>query len=345
MKFITVMAVVLYCITTFGVAFNIVEPQSEVGHVAIVPGPQECISHELTTIANNDNSPDKQWGLSTIMAPQAWQITPAGSDVIVAVLDTGINQTHEALDGKVVSSINFTQSSTEDDLHGHGTHIAGIIAATADNTIGITGVAHDCSVMNVKVVEDDGSCDSSTVAKGIVWAADSGANIINLSLTFTEPSPTLENAIGYAWDKGVVIIAAAGNNYSSTPVYPAAYPNTIAVAATDKNDHLPRWSNHGDWVSLGAPGTDICSTLPNDNYGYRSGTSLATALVSGEAALLFTTAIDANSNGYINDEVRDRIESNCDGVETEGLGEGRINALKAARAVRTVYPVKRHPLY
>ncbi len=262
------------------------------------------------------------------MAPQAWEITSGGSAVLVAILDTGIDQTHEDLVDKVIANVNFTDSQTADDIHGHGTHIAGIIAATADDA-GITGLAYNSSLMNVKVAEDNGSVDPATVAKGIMWAVDNGANVVNISLTITKPSSTLENAVNYAWDKGAVIIAAAGNNFSSTPAYPAAYPNVIAVAATDKDDRLPRWSNRGDWVSLAAPGVDIYSTLPGDDYGYRSGTSQAAALVSGEAALLFTIATDTNGDGNINDEIRHAIETSFDEVEKDELTKGRINALKA----------------
>lgn len=282
----------------------------------------------VASIPSQPSSFDEQWGLSTIMAPQAWEITSGGSAVLVAILDTGIDQTHEDLVDKVIANVNFTDSPTADDVHGHGTHIAGIIAATADNA-GITGLAYNSSLMNVKVAEDDGSCDPATVAKGIMWAVDNGANVINISLTITKPSSTLENALNYAWDKGAVIIAAAGNNFSSTPAYPAAYPNVIAVAATDKDDRLPKWSNRGDWVSLAAPGVDIYSILPGDDYGYQSGTSQAAALVSGEAALLFTIAIDTNGDGNINDEIRHAIETSCDEVEKDELTKGRINALKA----------------
>ncbi len=126
-------------------------------------------------------------------------------------------------------------------------------------------------------------------------------------------------------------MAAAGNSYSSIPIYPAAFARVIAVTATNQDDRLPRWSNHGDWVSLSSPGVDIYSTLPDDNYGYQSGTSTAIALVSGEAALLFTAAADNNGNGYLNDEVCQRIESGCDWFQGEE-GKGRINLLKALTA-------------
>jgi len=281
----------------------------------------------VASIPSQPSSSDEQWGLSAIMAPQAWEITSGGSAVLVAILDTGIDQTHEDLVDKVIANVNFTDSPTTDDIHGHGTHIAGIIAATADDA-GITGLAYNSSLMNVKVAKDDGSVDPATVAKGIIWAVDNGANVVNISLTITKPSSILEDALNYAWDKGAVIIAAAGNNFSSTPVYPAAYPNVIAVAATDKDDRLPRWSNRGDWVSLAAPGVDIYSTLPGDDYGYRSGTSQAAALISGEAALLFTIAIDTNGDGNINDEIRHAIETSFDEVEKDELTRGRINTLK-----------------
>jgi len=276
-----------------------------------------------------DQSATKGWHLSKTMVPQAWQITAGESDILVAVLDTGIDRNHPDLRGKVVTSVNFTPSPTADDLNGHGTHIAGIIAAATDNTSGPRGVSYKCSLVNVKVADDNGWCNSDTVARGIIWAVDNGARVLNISLTITEPSPALEKAVNYAWSKGAVIVAAAGNDYSSSPRYPAAYANVIAVAATQPDDQLPPWSNHGDWVSLGSPGVDIYSTLPDKRHGYQSGTSTATAIVSGEAALLFGVATDDNGNGYINDEIRHRIETNCDWPELEEPATGRINVLKA----------------
>lgn len=304
-------------------------PSSDTGHVAFIPGEPGNASYELP-LAGDSSSPE-QWGLSVIMAPEAWQFTSGGSGVLVAVLDTGIDRSHKDLAGKMVASINLTPSPTAGDLFGHGTHVAGIIAA-ADDGDGITGLAYDCSLMNVKVAGDGGSCDPAVVARGIRWAVDNGASVINLSLTVAEPSSTLEDAVDYAWDKGAIVVAAAGNSLGSAPVYPAAYSNVIAVAATDREDRLPCWSSHGSWVSLGAPGAGIYSTLPGDSYGYKSGTSEAAALVSGEAALLFTVVTDTNGNGCLNDEVRSRIEASCDEVGANGLGKGRINVLRAATA-------------
>jgi len=153
-----------------------------VGYVADAP-----------TIVSNDTYFDKQWALTKIQAPDAWQITAGSQDILIAVLDTGIDPQHEDLADKVVGSMNFTDSPTTADLCGHGTHIAGTIAANANNSLGIAGVVPDCRLVNVKVVNDDGICDSSTVAKGIVWAANNGAKVINLSLTFNEPDKALED--------------------------------------------------------------------------------------------------------------------------------------------------------
>ena len=333
MKFITMKAILLCCIIGFSAIPNTAEYHPEVGYIATLSNQHRYISTELLAVANDVSSLPTEWHLTKIMAPQAWQITSGESDILIAILDTGIDQNHDDLIGKVVANINFTNSPTADDHNGHGTHIAGIVAATADNARGNSGVAYNSSLKNVKVADDGGWCDSATVAEGIIWAVDNGANVINISLTFNKPSLDLENAVNYAWDKGAVIVAAAGNNYNSTPVYPSAYSNVIAVAATDKDDQLPRWSNYGDWISIFAPGVDIYSTSPDNNYVYASGTSPAAAIVSGEAALLFAIAKDNNSNGYVNDEVRNSTENMSDLIEVNGLGKGRVNVLNAVKGM------------
>lgn len=270
-----------------------------------------------------------QWHLQKIMVDQAWEITAGSPNIIVAVLDSGIDTDHEELRGKVVGSVNFTTSRTTRDVYGHGTLIAGLIAASVENLKGATGVAYSSSLLNVKVADDAGYTEPIAVASGITWAADNGANIINLSVVLTKPSKIVEEAVKYAWDKGCIIVAASGNNSGLRPMYPAAYLNVISVAATDQNDRLPRWSNRGDWVTVSAPGVDIYSTLPDDKYAERSGTSFATALVSGEAALLYAIAQDMNDNGCINDEIRDAIQNKTDAI-LDISGKGRVNALKAA---------------
>jgi thermitase len=257
----------------------------------------------------NDPYADQQWALTEVQALTLWGISTGNRGILVAVLDTGIDTKHEDLKGKVVAEVNFTDSPTPYDIYGHGTHIAGIIAANSNNGIGITGVAPESRLMNVKVANDKRQCQASAVAHGIVWAVDKGAHVINISLQFAEPSAELENAVNYAWSQGAVIIAAAGNEGGQSPVYPAFYENCIAVAATSQDGSLAPLSNRGDWVDVAAPGFNIYSTLPNNSYGYKSGTSFAVAHISGLAALLFDVVRDTNGDNKINDEVRAAIES------------------------------------
>jgi len=248
----------------------------------------------------NDPYAGKQWYLNEVPVLPG---TPTDAEVIIAILDTGIDEKHEDLAGKVVGSINFSESKTVADINGHGSHVAGIIDAAVNNGIGIAGIAPKARLLNVKVADDNGMVWSSTVAKGIIWAVDKGAKVINMSLVTPTPSAALEQAIDYAWSKGVVLVAGAGNNIKSIPIYPASYPEVIAVAATDAEGSLWSKSNYGDWVDAYAPGVEIYSTLPGNKYGYMSGTSMATAYVTAVAALILTTATDANGDGLVNDEV------------------------------------------
>ena len=284
----------------------------------------------------DDPSLGSQWGMVKVEAPKAWDVTTGSSSINIAILDTGVDLDHPDLADKVVSNVNFSDSPTMDDVYGHGTHVAGIAAASTNNGIGVAGLGYDTTIMNVKVLRDNGSGFHSWIAAGIVWAVDNGAKIINLSLGGGDTSQTLEDAVDYAWSKGVVVVAAAGNNGNSYMMYPAAYPNCIAVAATNRYDALASWSNYGDWVDVAAPGTGIYSTIKGGGYDYMAGTSMASPHVAGLAALVFTTVCDTNGDGKLNDEVRSRIEATCDDVGLTGIGYGRINA---ARAVGDVVPV------
>jgi thermitase len=274
----------------------------------------------------NDPYVDKQWALGQIHIGELWRMTSGGSGIVVAVLDTGIDPAHEDLAGKVVAEANFTDSPTAADIYGHGTHVAGIIAAYSDNGLGVAGVAPECWLLNVKVANDGGRCGAAAVAKGIIWAVDNGASVINVSLELKNPSLLLEDAVNYAWEHGVIIIAAAGNGGSEEPVYPAAYEHVIAVAATGPDDTLAILSNYGEWVDLAAPGFDIYSTLVGGGYGYKTGTSFATPYVSGLAAILFAMLTDSNGNGRLNDEVEAALENGCQQVTTFKVGYGRVDA-------------------
>jgi thermitase len=275
-------------------------------------------SSPQATYSLDDSYVSERWGVSKIEAPQAWQITRGDQSVIVAVLDTGINKDNQDLADRVVAEVNFTNSPTSDDLYGHGTHMAGTIAA----------IAPECRLMNVKVADDMGKCDPSVVARGIMWAVDHGARVINLSLAMVG-SPELEEAVNYAWSQGAVLVAAAGNKGTSEPSYPAYYDDCLAVAGTNENNTLALLSSYGDWVDVAAPGFNIYSELPEHKYGYKTGTSAAGAHVSGVAALVFSVARDTNGDGVVNDEVRWAIENSCTAIAVDGVGHGLVNALEA----------------
>jgi thermitase len=280
----------------------------------------------------NDPGFANQWGIVKIQAPQAWDVTTGSSNISIAILDTGVDMNHPDLANKIISNINFSSSNTTDDVYGHGTAVAGIAAAITNNGIGVAGLGYSATIMNVKVLGDDGVGYWSWIAQGIIWAADNGAKVINLSLGGSSGSSTVESAINYAWNKGVVIVAAAGNYGNSAPCFPAYYTNCIAVAGTDSLDRLAGWSDYGDWVDVAAPGVNILSTYLssiNGGYNFMSGTSMASPHVAGLAALVFTVVNDSNGNGRLNDEVRARIQANCDDIGVSGIGSGLINAYKA----------------
>ncbi len=295
----------------------------------------------------------KQWGFNNtgqeilgvvglldadIDAPEAWELTLGG--VKVAILDTGIDQNHEDLSTQIVLNKDFTGSSTGyDDFYGHGTHVAGIVAAVTNNSIGAAGGCPHCQLINGKVLDDTGSGAYSWIANGIIWAADNGAKVINLSLGGSSKSRTLENAINYAWNKGAVVVAAAGNSGNPSKTYPAAYSRVIAVAATNNKDQKSSFSNYGSlWVDVAAPGENIFSTFPNhpfviqtkygrsQDYDFASGTSMAAPMTSGVVALVWSTPY-----GTSNSSVRARLELTADKIPGTGFywSAGRINAGRA----------------
>lgn len=279
-----------------------------------------------TFVPNDKYYNTYQWNMKIIDAPGAWFVTQGSSSVNIAILDTGIKSTHEDLVGKVVLKKNFTTSSTVEDKQGHGTHVAGIAAAVTNNGKGVAGVGFNSSLMNGKVLGDNGSGAWSWIASGIAWAADNGASAINMSLGGSSGSQTILDAVNYAWGKGVVIVAAAGNDGTDAPSYPGFYDNVIAVAATDKNDNLASFSNFGTWVDVAAPGVDILSSYIRYKppYVFMSGTSMASPHVAGLAGLLA-----ANNPTWTNANIRAAIESTTDKKGSYPIANGRINAHNA----------------
>jgi thermitase len=286
---------------------------------------------ELAFALDNPNDPlfASQWGLNNIEANGGWNITHGSPTVLVAIADTGIDSTHPDLESKVVAGVDCTNSCfpvTPQDGNGHGTHVAGIAAAATNNSIGIAGLSYDTKLLSVKVLSTSGSGYYSWIANGITWAADNGARVINLSLGGSISSTTLREAVQYAVSKGVVVVAAAGNNGSTRKLYPAYYPETISVAATDQNDNKAYFSTYGSWVDVAAPGINILSTVPGSSYANFSGTSMAAPFVSGLAALL----IGYHPNWTIT-QIRNQIENTADPILGTGFywKYGRINVCSA----------------
>lgn len=275
-----------------------------------------------------------------IKATAAWEETKGTEDVTIAVLDTGLDLNHPDLKNKLASSgrdfVNDDFDATDD--HGHGTHVAGIAAAETNNNEGVAGVAWDCKILPVKVLDEDGSGYYDWIIQGILWAVDNGAAVINLSLGGDAHAQSMRDAVKYAYDKGVVVVASAGNDAGAV-LYPAAYDSfVLAVAATDYNDERPDWSNFGAEVDVAAPGERIVGCVPTwyfgpntFPYGFGSGTSQAAPHVSGLAALLKSLKPWLRAG-----EVMDVIRFSADDVNAseysgkdEYIGYGRINAEKA----------------
>jgi thermitase len=288
------------------------------------------IVRALSFTPNDPMLPD-QWGLARVEATPAWGVTRGRSTIRIAILDTGIDARHRDISPKVVAARNFTTSSTVSDRNGHGTHVAGIAAAVTNNARGVAGLGFTSVLINGKVLGDDGRGTWSWVANGIIWAADNGAQVINMSLGGTSRSVTVENAVNYAWGLGAVLVAAAGNSNSSSLTYPAAYATVIAVGATARNDARASFSNFGTWVDVAAPGVDILSTFPRswwiNRYRRMSGTSMSAPFVAGLAGLVWTTGW-----GTSNTAVRDRIQAAVDPIVTDQPIGGRINAARAVGA-------------
>jgi subtilisin family serine protease len=233
------------------------------------------------------------WGVDRIDADLAWGIS-TGKGVKVAVVDTGIDWDHPDLVANIHGGINTIAPSPQypdpdnfDDDHGHGTHCAGIVGAV-NNNIGVVGVAPNCWLYGVKVLNSAGSGYTSDCVEGIEWCIDNSMQVISMSWGSYYNDPVLEDACDAAWAAGAVLVGAAGNEgYYLPDLYPAGYDSVMAISATDQNDNVVPWSNYGEEIELAAPGVSIYSTYIGGGYAYMSGTSMACPHVSGTAALVF----------------------------------------------------------
>jgi subtilisin family serine protease len=241
---------------------------------------------EVLTI--QDAAQKAGWEITAFNLPKAWEYTQ-GEGVVVAVLDTGVDLSHEDLFTNLLPGKNFVNNNDfPQDENGHGSHVTGIICAS-NNEIGVVGVAPKAKVIPVKVLDKNGSGNLQNVADGIIWATDQKVDFITMSLGSPNPVPVIHEAIKYAESKGVVVFCAAGNAGKTHQIfYPANYKETIGIGAIDENFNRARFSCTGDDLDFLAPGVKILSTVPTNWYAVLSGTSMANPFVVGMASLLLS---------------------------------------------------------
>lgn len=274
-----------------------------------------------------------QWNLTQIYTEPGWHLSIGEQGVPIAIIDSGIDPDHKDLAEKIQAGYNaFEDNEAYDDEHGHGTHVAGIAGAITNNLDGIAGVSWYNPLLAVKSLDHHAEGNSLSIAKGIVWAVDNGAKVINLSLGDSHNSEIMYEAIRYAYEKDVVLIAASGNDNVETPMYPAAYPEVLAVAAVDPHRERAVFSNYGYHIDVSAPGEHIPSTYLDNQYVIMSGTSMAAPHVAGLAGLI--RSLDPK---LTNEQVYDIICYTSDDLGEEGhdpyYGFGEINIQKALEII------------
>jgi subtilisin family serine protease len=279
----------------------------------------------------NDEFLPTQWSIRTTGAEQAWDLSTGSSQVVVGILDTGVDAGQPDLRGKLVQGYDYVNNDQDpSDDNGHGTAVAGIVAASSDNWIGVAGYCWACRLMPVKVLGADGTGFVSGLAQGILWATDHGARVLNLSLGGPVEDLTLTAAAHYAWVHGVLVVAAAGNESSPVIDYPAALPDVLSVSASDQSDRLYAFSNAGARVA--APGENS-TTGPGSTYVSFLGTSSAAPVVSGIAGLALSLVPGATPA-----QVEQAIETSA--VPIPGVTSGRVDAYGT---LRTLVPAPAQP--
>lgn len=225
------------------------------------------------------------WNITAFDMPGAWEESQ-GEGVNIAILDTGVDEKHEDLKDNLLPGFNFVKPGTlPRDKLSHGTHCAGIVCAI-NNNIGVVGIAPKSKVIPVKILDDEGNGDMLNVCKGILWAADNGADIISMSLGCPEPVEEVLQAIQTVTKRGIPVFCAAGNSNLRKLFYPAEYPETISISSIDRDFKKSRFSNISENLNFFAPGKDILSTIPGNQYGVMSGTSMACPFAAAVGALL-----------------------------------------------------------
>ncbi|OBZ08156.1 MULTISPECIES: S8 family peptidase [Bacillales] len=283
-------------------------------------------------IPNDSLYSEYQWNLPSIETEKGWNVSKGNDQVIIAVLDTGVQSNHPDLKGKITKGTNIVNEGADpDDDVGHGTHVSGIIGAVVNNGEGVAGLSWYNKIMPVKVLDSSGAGSTYSVAQGIIWAVDHGAKVINMSLGNYAQADFLHDAIKYAYEHDVVMIAASGNDNTDRPGYPAAYPEVFAVAATNSSKEKASFSNYGDYIDVAAPGDSIASTYPGSQYAALSGTSMASPHVAALAGLI-RSVNPALSNVEVMEIMRKSAIDLGDKGKDNYFGYGEIDVDKALHA-------------
>ncbi len=308
---------------------------SRLGHNQSVLFAEPDVIYHAADYVPNDPDWSSQWGPERIDCPKAWDFAKSDSSTLVAIIDSGVNYNHPDLSAHYAGGTDFQDNDSDPmDVDGHGTHVAGIAAAVPDNGLGIAGVAFNSRFLAIRVGTNNTFPESNIIA-GINWAVTNGAHVINMSLGGYGYSSAMQLAIDSAWSSGVVVCCAAGNDSTTQQFYPAAMTNCIAVAATTGTNTLAQFSNRGTWVDIAAPGSGIYSTEIN-GYGLLSGTSMASPMVAGTAALLYQS-IGGVRNLTNAATVRAAIQDSAIDF-TQEISGGRLDTYLAALLVYNVPP-------
>ncbi len=318
----------------------------------------EKVPLDRMCLTPNDPSYSSQWGLTNINAPAAWNYFSTGSNVVVAIVDDAIERTHADLSpnlwvnpGEIAGNgLDDDNNGYIDDINGydvgsndnnpnppnssfdHGTHVAGIVSARSNNGVGVASIGFSCKLMCVKSTTTVGQVTNGY--DGILYAAVSGAHVINMSWGGPNASTTGQNIVNYAAGEGCILIAAAGNDDVNTQFYPAAYNNVVSVAATTSTNTKASFSNYGNWIDVSAPGNNIYSTTVGNSYGNKSGTSMASPMVAGLAGLMKSLNPNMPNADLINCLLSTAVNINAQNPSYIGqLGSGRIDAAAAMACV------------
>lgn len=289
----------------------------------------------------NDTYYKYEWYISATASSKAWSLVNQKREIKVAVLDTGIDYNHPDLKNRILTNLGYnflngTQNASDD--NGHGTHVSGIIAAQANNNQGITGVTGslDVKIIPIKVLNSNGEGETDIIAKGIRYAADAGADIINMSFGSPEQDIDIDSAVQYARSKGVFMVAAAGNDGRNADIYsPAGDQGVYTVSAVNTSLRKASFSNYGSVVQIASPGVNILSTVPGGKYQAWDGTSMAAPIVSGIAAILKAQNPSLSPTDIAS--LLDSTARNVSGKQKDTLtGYGVVNAYNAVKKLEGI---------